>query len=79
VNPTKFSYAMLAIDGLHDSVANGWTSAELDVFTTPRKAEHKETNNSEAAMAWVVDPRDVDSSGSPDPNPDDDLWLLFTE
>ena len=43
MNPTKFSYAMLQIDGVITVNLN-----DLDLFTTPRKAEHKETNNSEA-------------------------------
>jgi prepilin-type N-terminal cleavage/methylation domain-containing protein len=45
MNETKFSYAMLQIDGTVTVDLN-----DLDLFTCPRKAEHKETNNSEAVI-----------------------------
>ena len=45
MNPSKFSYAMLKIDG---TVTLGL--ADLDLYTCPRKAEHKETNNTEAVI-----------------------------
>ena len=45
MNETKFSYAMLQIDGTVTVDLN-----DLDLYTCPRKAEHKETNNSEAVI-----------------------------
>ena len=45
VDPTMSSYSMLQIDGTMTADLN-----DLDLFTCPRKAEHKETANSEAVI-----------------------------
>lgn len=55
MNPGKFSYAMLQVDGTWsggDNDGDGWffDDDDLDLFTCARKAEHKETNNSEAVV-----------------------------
>ena len=55
MNPGKFSYGMLQIDGTWsggDGDGDGWfyDDYDLDLFTCARKAEHKETNNSEAVI-----------------------------
>jgi prepilin-type N-terminal cleavage/methylation domain-containing protein len=57
MNPGKFSYSMLQIDGTElnpgtDSDGDGWffDKDDLDLFTCARKGEHKETNNSEAVL-----------------------------
>jgi len=45
MDPTMFSYSMLQIDGTVTAGLN-----DLDLFVCPRKAEHRETNNSEAVI-----------------------------